>query len=154
MHVEHLFRLSPIGIAMLLVAGLYQTFRCFRRSSMVSARLASYIVVVSPFEHLLGCWSMVLTFENLMNVQIQCKYVVEAANGPTTPEGDKVCEDRGITVLPDIYTNAGIYFSTLNELRLCASTYVCFDEEVTWVCGDIRSLNQSNWQCIVPCDSV
>jgi glutamate dehydrogenase (NAD(P)+) len=39
--------------------------------------------------------------------QLQCKFLVEAANGPTTPEGDAVLKDRGIVVLPDIYTNAG-----------------------------------------------
>ena len=38
---------------------------------------------------------------------IDAKYVVEAANGPTTPEGDAVLRKRGITVLPDIYTNGG-----------------------------------------------
>lgn len=39
---------------------------------------------------------------------IEAKYVVEAANGPTTPEGDAVLRKRGITVLPDIYTNGGM----------------------------------------------
>lgn len=39
--------------------------------------------------------------------QLQCKYVVEAANGPTTPGGDAVLRKRGITVLPDIFTNGG-----------------------------------------------
>ena len=38
---------------------------------------------------------------------IDAKYVVEAANGPTTPEGDAILRKRGITVLPDIYTNGG-----------------------------------------------
>lgn len=33
--------------------------------------------------------------------------VVEAANGPTTPEGDEVLESRKIPVIPDIYANAG-----------------------------------------------
>lgn len=33
--------------------------------------------------------------------------VAEAANGPTTPDGDAVLRQRGITVLPDIYTNGG-----------------------------------------------
>lgn len=33
--------------------------------------------------------------------------VVEAANGPTTPEADQILRSRGITVLPDIYTNGG-----------------------------------------------
>lgn len=36
--------------------------------------------------------------------KINAKFVVEAANGPTTPEGDKILRDRGIVVLPDIYT--------------------------------------------------
>lgn len=39
--------------------------------------------------------------------KLQCKLVIEAANGPTTPEGDKVLRERGIIVLPDIYTNGG-----------------------------------------------
>lgn len=39
--------------------------------------------------------------------QVEAKYVVEAANGPTTPEGDKILRERGIIVLPDIYTNGG-----------------------------------------------
>jgi glutamate dehydrogenase (NAD(P)+) len=38
---------------------------------------------------------------------IQAKYVVEAANGPTDPGGDRVLRERGIVVLPDIYTNGG-----------------------------------------------
>jgi len=39
--------------------------------------------------------------------KLDCKLVIEAANGPTTPEGDKILRERGITVLPDIYTNGG-----------------------------------------------
>ncbi|GAB4814483.1 hypothetical protein N2152v2_001529 [Parachlorella kessleri] len=38
---------------------------------------------------------------------LQCKAVVEAANGPTTPAGDEVLRQRGIIALPDIYTNGG-----------------------------------------------
>ncbi len=33
--------------------------------------------------------------------------VVEAANGPTTPEADQVLADRGIMVVPDILANTG-----------------------------------------------
>lgn len=39
--------------------------------------------------------------------EIQAKFVVEAANGPTTIEGDQVLEQRGIWVVPDILANAG-----------------------------------------------
>lgn len=38
---------------------------------------------------------------------IQASVVVEAANGPTTPEADRVLEERGVTVVPDILANAG-----------------------------------------------
>eukprot|EP00884_Botryococcus_braunii_P009024 jgi/Botrbrau1/18122/Bobra.53_1s0001.1 len=38
---------------------------------------------------------------------VECRFVVEAANGPTTPEGDAILRERGIIVLPDIYTNGG-----------------------------------------------
>ncbi|MEW5302066.1 MAG: hypothetical protein WDW36_004876 [Sanguina aurantia] len=38
---------------------------------------------------------------------LQCTAVVEAANGPTTPEGDAILRERGITVLPDILANGG-----------------------------------------------
>ena len=39
--------------------------------------------------------------------RLRAPVVVEAANGPTTPEADHVLEDRGIHVVPDILANAG-----------------------------------------------
>ncbi len=33
--------------------------------------------------------------------------MVEAANGPTTPEADDILRERGVTVVPDILANAG-----------------------------------------------
>lgn len=46
--------------------------------------------------------------------RLQAGLVVEAANGPTTPEADAVLQDRGIVVLPDILANAGgVYVSYL-----------------------------------------
>lgn len=38
---------------------------------------------------------------------LKAKVIVEGANGPTTPEADRILEDRGITVVPDIVANAG-----------------------------------------------
>jgi glutamate dehydrogenase (NAD(P)+) len=39
--------------------------------------------------------------------RLQCQLVVEAANGPTTPEADAILRDRGILVVPDVLANAG-----------------------------------------------
>lgn len=38
---------------------------------------------------------------------IRAKTIVEAANGPTTANADKILEDKGIMVIPDILANAG-----------------------------------------------
>jgi glutamate dehydrogenase (NAD(P)+) len=38
---------------------------------------------------------------------LRCKLVVEAANGPTTPEAEQMLGERGIAVLPDVLVNAG-----------------------------------------------
>ena len=35
------------------------------------------------------------------------RFVVEGANGPTTPDGDAALEDRGITIIPDVVANVG-----------------------------------------------
>ncbi|MBL8818132.1 MAG: glutamate dehydrogenase [Planctomyces sp.] len=47
----------------------------------------------------------VLTLENAEHVR--AKYIVEAANGPITPEADLILRRRDIVVLPDILANAG-----------------------------------------------
>ncbi|MBI4050893.1 MAG: Glu/Leu/Phe/Val dehydrogenase [Elusimicrobia bacterium] len=46
-----------------------------------------------------------ITEENARRVQ--AKLIAEAANGPTTPEADKILYDREVFVLPDILANAG-----------------------------------------------
>lgn len=47
----------------------------------------------------------VITEENVHD--IQAKVIAEAANGPTTFEADMILRERGIPVVPDIYTNGG-----------------------------------------------
>jgi glutamate dehydrogenase (NAD(P)+) len=46
-----------------------------------------------------------ITAENA--ARLQCRLVVEAANGPTTPEAEDILAARGIQVVPDILANAG-----------------------------------------------
>jgi glutamate dehydrogenase (NAD(P)+) len=47
----------------------------------------------------------VITDENADKVK--ATVVCEGANGPVTPEGDQILEDRGVLVLPDVLANAG-----------------------------------------------
>jgi glutamate dehydrogenase (NAD(P)+) len=39
--------------------------------------------------------------------KLDCKLIVEAANGPTTPEAERMLDERGIKIVPDILANAG-----------------------------------------------
>jgi glutamate dehydrogenase (NAD(P)+) len=38
---------------------------------------------------------------------LDCQLIIEAANGPTTPEADRILADRGIQIVPDVIANAG-----------------------------------------------
>jgi glutamate dehydrogenase (NAD(P)+) len=38
---------------------------------------------------------------------LACKLIAEGANGPTTPEGEKILLDKGIVILPDVLANSG-----------------------------------------------
>ena len=39
--------------------------------------------------------------------RVKAKYVVEGANGPTTPEADAILDQKGILVVPDFLANSG-----------------------------------------------
>jgi len=48
-----------------------------------------------------------ITEETAKKIRANVKLVAEGANGPTTPEADKILEERGIFVVPDFLANAG-----------------------------------------------
>jgi len=45
--------------------------------------------------------------DNVDKISKKVKIIAEGANGPTTPEADKVIQERGIFVVPDFLANAG-----------------------------------------------
>jgi glutamate dehydrogenase (NAD(P)+) len=53
--------------------------------------------------------------------RVKARFVVEGANGPTTPDADAVLEQNNITVVPDVLANAGgvavSYFEWVQDLQ-------------------------------------
>ena len=77
-------------------------------------------VLVVPCDILLpSALEAVITEENAGRVQ--ARIVAEGANGPTTPEADRILSDNGVLVVPDILANAGgvvvSYFEWVQDLQ-------------------------------------
>jgi glutamate dehydrogenase (NAD(P)+) len=53
--------------------------------------------------------------------KVRARFIVEGANGPTTPDADTILEDRGVHVVPDILANSGgvavSYFEWVQDLQ-------------------------------------
>ncbi len=53
--------------------------------------------------------------------KVRARFIVEGANGPTTPDGDRILEGNGVVVVPDILANSGgvavSYFEWVQDLQ-------------------------------------
>lgn len=65
--------------------------------------------------------------------KLQCSYIVEAANGPTTKEADEILKSRNITLIPDIFANSGgvivSYFEWVQNIQ-----------ELTWERNQVNDM--------------
>ena len=70
-----------------------------------------------------------ITAENA--ARLDTRLVVEAANGPTAPDGERVLADRGIPVFPDVLANGGGVTVSYFEWVQDQQKYFWNDEEVS-----------------------
>ena len=68
--------------------------------------------------------------ENVKRIKDRVKMIAEGANGPTTPEADKVIEQKGIFVIPDFQANAGGVTCSYFEQVQCNMNYFWEKDEV------------------------
>ena len=71
-----------------------------------------------------------ITIDNVNKISSQVKVVLEAANGPTTNDADKVLIDKGIFVIPDFLANAGGVTCSYFEQVQCNMNYYWEKDEV------------------------
>ncbi|MBV6429802.1 MAG: Glutamate dehydrogenase [Haliscomenobacter sp.] len=61
--------------------------------------------------------------------KIQARMICELANGPTTPDADRILADRGIPVVPDILANAGgVTVSYFEQVQNAYNYYWSLDQ--------------------------
>ncbi|MEZ5407650.1 MAG: Glu/Leu/Phe/Val dehydrogenase [Acidimicrobiales bacterium] len=85
---------------------------------------------------------------------LKVRLVIEAANGPTTPQAEAVLADRGIEVIPDILANSGgvvvSYFEWLQNKTSMAWSLSDVDERlqsILWGAHDEVVATAANHRC-------
>ncbi|MCL1903432.1 MAG: Glu/Leu/Phe/Val dehydrogenase [Oscillospiraceae bacterium] len=71
-----------------------------------------------------------ITPDNFSTISQKVKFIVEAANGPVTPDCDPLIKERGIMLAPDFLANAGGVTVSYFEQIQCNMNYFWSKEEV------------------------
>ncbi len=87
--------------------------------------------IKQPVDILLPCaLENQVTGETAKHIQGTVKIIAEGANGPTTPEADKIIEEKGIFMIPDFLANAGGVTCSYFEQVQCNMNYYWEKDEV------------------------
>jgi glutamate dehydrogenase len=68
--------------------------------------------------------------DNVQSISKTVRLIAEGANGPTTPDADKVIKERGIYMIPDFLANAGGVTCSYFEQVQCNMNYYWEKDEV------------------------
>jgi glutamate dehydrogenase (NAD(P)+) len=71
-----------------------------------------------------------ITGENVHQIKKTVRFIVEGANGPTTPDADRIIQDREIFLIPDFLANAGGVTCSYFEQVQCNMNYFWEKDEV------------------------
>lgn len=71
-----------------------------------------------------------ITKDNAVKIDSKVKLIAEGANGPTTPEADKIIQEKGIFMIPDFLANAGGVTCSYFEQVQCNMNYFWERDEV------------------------
>jgi glutamate dehydrogenase len=71
-----------------------------------------------------------VTGDTAKKIKPRVRVMAEGANGPTTPEADKILKERGIFVIPDFLANAGGVTCSYFEQVQCNMNYYWEQDEV------------------------
>jgi len=71
--------------------------------------------------------------------KIKCKILAEGANGPVTPEADKILQEKGVFIIPGILANAGgvvvSYFEWVQDIQHLFWTEDQVNEKLAYLMG-------------------
>ncbi|MBE1237874.1 Glu/Leu/Phe/Val dehydrogenase [Phaeovibrio sulfidiphilus] len=107
----------------------YEAVRVKHETGMVSALAGMNGIQTMDPDDLIAadcCLLVPAALEEMINKdnahRVKAKVILELANGPVTPKADKILEDNGVIVVPDILANAGgvtvSYFEWVQNLQM------------------------------------
>ncbi|XP_002135011.2 glutamate dehydrogenase, mitochondrial-like [Drosophila pseudoobscura] len=114
-------------------------------------------LLLADCEILIPCATQkVITSENAKD--IKAKFILEGANGPTTPAAEKILIDRGVLILPDMFCNAGgvtvSYFEYLKNINHVSYGRMSAKRISQTINALFDSINESLSKCDIICPHI